>query len=42
MPAPLLIIETGKPLPSLNRYGRFAHWIRVAAGLCARQTGWWM
>ena len=37
MPAPLLIIETGKPLPSLNRYGGFAHWIRVAAGLCARQ-----
>ena len=38
MAAPLLIIETGKPLPSLNRYGGFAHWIRVAAGLCARQT----
>lgn len=38
MAAPLLIIETGKPLPSLNRYGGFAHWIRVAAGLCVRQT----
>jgi len=38
MSAPLLIIETGKPLPSLNRYGGFAHWIRVAAGLCAGQT----
>ena len=38
MTAPLLIIETGKPLPSLNRYGGFAHWIRVAAGLCEQQT----
>ena len=38
MPAPLLIIETGKPLPTLNRYGGFAHWIRVAAGLCRQQT----
>ena len=38
MSAPLLIIQTGKPLPSLNRYGSFAHWIRVAAGLQARQT----
>ena len=38
MPAPLLIIETGKPLPTLNRYGGFAHWIRVAAGLCVTQT----
>ena len=38
MSAPLLIIQTGKPLPSLNRYGSLAHWIRVAAGVPARQT----
>lgn len=38
MTAPLLIIETGKPLPTLNRYGGFPHWIRVAAGLEAAQT----
>jgi GMP synthase (glutamine-hydrolysing) len=31
--APFLIIETGNPAPSLRRYGSFAHWIRVAAGL---------
>ena len=31
--APFLIIETGDPAPSLRRYGSFAHWIRVAAGL---------
>ena len=31
--APFLIIETGEPAPSLRRYGSFAHWIRVAAGL---------
>jgi len=31
--APFLIIETGEPAPSLRRYGGFAHWIRVAAGL---------
>lgn len=33
MTAPLLIIETGKPLPALHRHGGFGHWIRVAAGL---------
>ena len=38
MSAPLLIIQTGKPLPSLSRYGGFAHWIRVAAGLDAAAT----
>jgi GMP synthase - Glutamine amidotransferase domain len=31
--APFLILETGQPVPSLRRYGRFPHWIRVAAGL---------
>lgn len=31
--APLLIIETGRPLPSLRRHGGFPHWIRTAAGL---------
>lgn len=31
--APFLIIETGDPAPPLRRYGCFAHWIRVAAGL---------
>lgn len=30
---PLLIIETGRPLPSLRRHGGFGHWIRTAAGL---------
>jgi GMP synthase (glutamine-hydrolysing) len=33
MAAPFLIIETGDPAPELRRYGSFAHWIRVAAGL---------
>ncbi|HTA64952.1 MAG TPA: glutamine amidotransferase [Xanthomonadaceae bacterium] len=33
MNAPFLIVETGDPAPSLRRYGCFAHWIRVAAGL---------
>ncbi|MCI1711768.1 MAG: glutamine amidotransferase [Chiayiivirga sp.] len=36
--APFLILETGTPLPALRRHGGFAHWIRVAAGLHARQT----
>jgi len=31
--APFLIIETGDPALPLRRYGSFAHWIRVAAGL---------
>ena len=30
---PFLILETGQPDPALRRYGRFPHWIRVAAGL---------
>jgi GMP synthase (glutamine-hydrolysing) len=30
---PLLIIETGKPLPGLRRHGDFPHWVRVAAGI---------
>ena len=36
--SPFLIIETGQPAPSLRRYGRFPHWIRVAAGLPASDT----
>lgn len=32
---PFLIIETGQPVPSMRRHGRFPHWIRVAAGLDA-------
>ena len=30
---PLLILETGQPVPSMRRHGSFAHWIRVAAGV---------
>jgi GMP synthase (glutamine-hydrolysing) len=33
--APFLILETGQPVASMRRYGRFPHWIRVAAGLGA-------
>jgi GMP synthase (glutamine-hydrolysing) len=33
MTTPFLILETGQPTPSMRRYGSFAHWIRVAAGL---------
>lgn len=33
MNAPFLILQTGKPTPSMRRHGSFAHWIRVAAGL---------
>lgn len=33
-----LIIETGHPVDSLRRRGRFPHWIRVAAGLSADQA----
>ena len=36
--APFLIVETGQPVGSLKRYGRFPHWIRVAAGLAARDV----
>jgi GMP synthase (glutamine-hydrolysing) len=35
---PFLIIETGRPIASLRRLGPFSHWIRVAAGLSARDT----
>ena len=28
-----LILQTGRPVTSMRRYGSFAHWIRVAAGL---------
>ncbi len=35
-PRPLLILETGQPIPSMRRHGGFPHWIRVAAGLPAR------
>jgi GMP synthase (glutamine-hydrolysing) len=35
---PFLIIETGQPLPTLRRHGRFPHWIRVAAGLAADEA----
>ncbi len=35
---PFLIIETGQPVPPLRRYGRFPHWIRVAAGLDRTDT----
>lgn len=35
---PFLIVETGRPLGALRRYGRFPHWIRVAAGLAAAET----
>jgi len=35
---PFLMIETGRPVPSLRRYGGFGHWIRVAAGLGGRQV----
>jgi GMP synthase (glutamine-hydrolysing) len=30
---PFLVLETGEPVPGLRRHGRFAHWIRVSAGL---------
>jgi GMP synthase (glutamine-hydrolysing) len=33
-----LIVETGQPVSSLRRHGRFPHWIRVAAGLSADQA----
>ena len=36
--APFLIVETGQPVDSLRRHGRFPHWIRVAAGLPAREV----
>jgi GMP synthase (glutamine-hydrolysing) len=30
---PVLILETGQPVASMKRHGRFPHWIRTAAGL---------
>ncbi|MDY4283025.1 glutamine amidotransferase [Xanthomonas sp. LF06-19] len=36
--APFLILETGEPVATMRRYGRFPHWIRVAAGLAERET----
>ena len=36
--APFLIVETGQPAMRLRRYGRFPHWIRVAAGLEASEA----
>ncbi|MES2858471.1 MAG: glutamine amidotransferase [Pseudomonadota bacterium] len=33
MHAPFLVLQTGRPAPSMRRHGSFAHWIRVAAGL---------
>src|SRR5687768_2758526 len=36
--APFLIVETGQPALRLRRYGRFPHWIRVAAGLEASEA----
>lgn len=38
MRAPFLILETGVPVPSMRRHGAFPHWIRVAAGLHAREV----
>ena len=35
---PFLIIETGKPVPTLKRQGSFADWIRVASGLHVRDV----
>ncbi len=35
---PFLILETGQPVPAMKRYGRFPHWIRVAAGLAEAET----
>ncbi len=35
---PFLIIETGKPVPTLKRQGDFPDWIRVAAGIHVRDV----
>jgi GMP synthase (glutamine-hydrolysing) len=35
---PFLIIETGKPLPTLKRHGAFPDWIRIAAGIHVRDV----
>jgi GMP synthase (glutamine-hydrolysing) len=34
---PFLVVETGSPVPSMRRHGRFPHWIRTAAGLSLRE-----
>lgn len=36
--APFLIVETGRPVPSMRRHRGFPHWIRVAAGLRPEQA----
>lgn len=36
--APFLILETGQPVASMRRHGRFPHWIRVAAALGADEA----
>lgn len=36
---PFLVLETGQPVPTMRRHGRFAHWIRTAAGL-SRNEAW--
>lgn len=38
MTRPFLIIETGQPVPTMRRHGTFPHWIRVAAGVSAREV----
>ncbi|MBS3958470.1 MAG: glutamine amidotransferase [Xanthomonadaceae bacterium] len=38
LPAPFLILETGRPVPSLRRYGPFPHLIRTAAGLSRHEA----
>ena len=38
MSAPFLILETGQPVASMRRHGRFPHWIRVAAGLACDEA----
>ncbi len=35
---PFLIIETGKPVPTLKRQGDFPDWIRVASGIHVRDV----
>ena len=35
---PFLIIETGKPVPTLKRQGGFPDWIRVASGIHVRDV----
>ncbi len=37
-PPRFLILETGRPVPSMRRHGDFTHWIRTAAGLGGAQV----